>query len=106
MLENLSMSLRLAQLVSPSRPPSWTSTQWQLVGVPASSSGQCLSLQSGPVSFFILPTSNSSPLPPPPPGLASLWLGQSQQVLTQVLPATAKVRASLCSDRPLLPVVL
>lgn len=104
MLENLSMSLRLAQLVSPSRPPSWTSTQWQLVGVPASSSGQCLSLQSGPVSFFILPTSNSSPLPPP--GLASLWSGQSQQVLTQVLPATAKVRASLCSDRPLLPVVL
>lgn len=92
------MSLRPAQLVSPSRPPSWTSTQWQLVGAPASSLGQPLHLGWGPLA---LPP--NAPLSPvlPLPGPASLWWGLSLQEPILALPATAKVRAGICPTRPL-----
>lgn len=92
------MSLRPAQLVSPSRPPSWTSTQWQLVGAPASSLGQPLHLGWGPLA--LLPNTPLSPVLPLP-GPASLWWGLSLQEPILALPATVKVRTGICPTRPL-----
>lgn len=69
MLESLSTCSRPALLVSPSRPPSWTSTQWQLVGAPASSLGQPPDLGRDPQTCLPTHVQFQSSLPSPRSGL-------------------------------------